>query len=244
MRSMSAAQDAGDERKLEALLAAFGAEPVEISQRFSSPGGHEPAELAEELRAMGFEVVVDEEVDGDGFWHVAAFRNGSLSPPTLSVLTTRMVELANLYEARYDSWEWRTTPLLRRQFPDKEIRRGERAVRRCHSTFRLAPGFRRRLAGGLVRVVGVLGGPRGGGIRALLRVARCRARSLVSAPRVIGDEDGLHVRNAWRTINMPWSDVRSLDVRKGGPGNNLFGERRWRHECLAVTCCSKRLGER
>jgi hypothetical protein len=213
-----------DQRKLAALREAFGAQPVEIGQYFSSPG-REPAELAEELRALGFEVVVDEEVTGDGFWHIAAFRKESFTTSTLSVLRARIVELATLHDAKYDGWEWRTTLALQVEFPDAQ---GQRSVVQAPSEVVV------RHSGWLLAFISVF--LLGWGVVTInLAVQKAWAFALLFAliggglgvwylrARVTADTDGLHVRNAWRTVHLPWADVRSLDVWKGGPGHNPFG---------------------
>ena len=43
---------------------------------FDVPGSPPPNALMHELRWLGLEVIADEELTGDGFWHVAAFERG------------------------------------------------------------------------------------------------------------------------------------------------------------------------
>jgi hypothetical protein len=108
--------DDADRRKLGALHAALGTDPVIIGHYFSSPGRH-PGNLAEELRKLGFEPVVDEEVTGDGLWHVAAFRLDALTESALSDLKAAMSQVAGRHKATYDGWEWRVTVDLMRRYP-------------------------------------------------------------------------------------------------------------------------------
>lgn len=47
--------------------------PVSVTHFFSSPGRH-PQAVVRDLNDLEInDVVVDEEVTGDGYWHVAAF---------------------------------------------------------------------------------------------------------------------------------------------------------------------------
>ncbi|MET9225953.1 ribonuclease E inhibitor RraB [Lentzea sp. NPDC003310] len=80
-----------------------------VTHFFSSPGRH-PAAVVDALRELGItEVVVDEEVTGDGFWHVAAF--GSLPSDEAAVSDTerRMRRIAQDADARYDGWQATST---------------------------------------------------------------------------------------------------------------------------------------
>jgi hypothetical protein len=45
---------------------------------FDVPGSPPPNALMHELRGLGLEVIADEELTGDGFWHVAAFERGHI----------------------------------------------------------------------------------------------------------------------------------------------------------------------
>jgi hypothetical protein len=42
-------------------------------------------------------------------------------------------------------------------------------------------------------------------------------------PEVVADRGGLRVRGPWRTVSLRWNEVRDLQVRRGGPGYNLYG---------------------
>ncbi|HEX8099305.1 MAG TPA: ribonuclease E inhibitor RraB [Actinomycetota bacterium] len=108
--------DDTDRSELSALQASLGIEPVQIAHYFSSPG-HRPDELADELRGEGFDVILDEELTGDGFWHAAALRREALTESALSNLKTAMRQVAERYRANYDGWDWRVTAGLQLRFP-------------------------------------------------------------------------------------------------------------------------------
>ena len=65
------------------------------------------AELAAgELRSLGFRhVVVDEEVTGDAYWHVAAFRVESLDDDHLAGRRAALSELATRHGGDYTGWD-------------------------------------------------------------------------------------------------------------------------------------------
>ena len=78
--------------------------PVEVTHSFSSPGLH-PAAIVSALRDSGIvDVVVDEELTGDGFWHVAAFTALRLTAPDVDRAENLMARIARDTSARYDGW--------------------------------------------------------------------------------------------------------------------------------------------
>ena len=82
-------------------------EPVRVMYFFGleSPGSR-PDATEEALFAMGAEeVVVDEEVSGDGWWHVAAFTTLRLTPEAVRKSKQQMMQLAVATGIRYDGWK-------------------------------------------------------------------------------------------------------------------------------------------
>ena len=53
---------------------------VHYFSAFDVPGSQPPELLMHALRGLGLEVIADEELTGDGFWHVAAFERGPGEP--------------------------------------------------------------------------------------------------------------------------------------------------------------------
>jgi Regulator of ribonuclease activity B len=110
-----------DRQELRALHESLGTGPTEIGHYFSlpQPPGREPAEFASELRDQGFEVVVDEELSGDGYWHVAAFRTETLTEWSLAEIRSMLATTARHHNMTYDGWNWRTTVALQQRFPKR-----------------------------------------------------------------------------------------------------------------------------
>jgi hypothetical protein len=78
--------------------------PVAVTHFFSSPGCH-PAAVVRALRELAItDVVVDEEITGDGYWHVAAFTAILLTPRVVDQTENRMEQMARDAGARYDGW--------------------------------------------------------------------------------------------------------------------------------------------
>ena len=81
--------------------------PVRVTYFFGleSPGSR-PDATEEALSAMGVaEVVVDEEISGDGRWHVAAFTTLRLTPETICEAKRQMMRLAAATGIRYHGWK-------------------------------------------------------------------------------------------------------------------------------------------
>ena len=51
------------------------------------------------------EVIVDEEISGDGWWHVSAFTTLWLTPETIRASKRQMMRLAVATGVRYDGWQ-------------------------------------------------------------------------------------------------------------------------------------------
>jgi Regulator of ribonuclease activity B len=80
--------------------------PVRVTYFFGleSPGSR-PDATEEALSAMGVaEVVVDEEISGDGRWHVAAFATLRLTPEAIREAKREMMRLAVATGIRYHGW--------------------------------------------------------------------------------------------------------------------------------------------
>jgi len=80
--------------------------PVKVTYFFGPASrGYRPDATEEALSAMGVEeVVVDEEISGDGWWHVAAFTTLRLNPETIRAAKRQMTQLAAVTGVRYDGW--------------------------------------------------------------------------------------------------------------------------------------------
>jgi hypothetical protein len=81
--------------------------PVRVTFFFGleSPGSR-PDATEEALLAMGVaEVVVDEEISGDGWWHVAAFTALRLTPEAIHGSKWQMMQLAVATGIRYHGWQ-------------------------------------------------------------------------------------------------------------------------------------------
>jgi len=80
--------------------------PVEVTYFFGleSPGAR-PVATEEALSAMGVtDVVVDEEITGDGWWFVAAFTAVRLTPEAIRESKQQMMRLAAATGIRYNGW--------------------------------------------------------------------------------------------------------------------------------------------
>lgn len=80
--------------------------PVRVTHFFSlgSPGSR-PDAAKEALSAMGVaEVVVDEEISGDGWWHIAASAALRLTPDEIRESMRQMTLLGATTGIRYDGW--------------------------------------------------------------------------------------------------------------------------------------------
>jgi hypothetical protein len=81
--------------------------PVGVTHFFGleSPGPR-PNATEEALSAMGFtDVVVNEEISGDGWWHVAAFTTLRLTPEAVHESKLQMMGLAVTTGIRYHGWK-------------------------------------------------------------------------------------------------------------------------------------------
>lgn len=77
--------------------------PIAVTHFFSGRG-HEPGEAAALLRERGLRVVVDEESSGDGYWHIAAFGELTLTPATIHQANRTMESIALQTRVHYDGW--------------------------------------------------------------------------------------------------------------------------------------------
>lgn len=115
-----------DERELAELLELRPVGSVQrvalYFSRFREAGSPPPADFVLELERQGFEAVADEELTGDGFWHVAAFRREPVDESHLRRVLREAQALAISNGAQYDGWTWRTTVAEQRQHrsPDPE----------------------------------------------------------------------------------------------------------------------------
>lgn len=81
--------------------------PVRVTYFFGlgSPGDR-PVATEEALSAMGItDVVVDEEISGDGWWHVATFPMLRLTPEAIVGAKRLMMRLAVATGIRYHGWQ-------------------------------------------------------------------------------------------------------------------------------------------
>lgn len=81
--------------------------PVRVTYFFGleSPGSR-PDATEEALFAVGVaEVVVDEEISGDGWWHVAAFTTLRLTPEAIRESKRQMMRLAVATGIHYHGWK-------------------------------------------------------------------------------------------------------------------------------------------
>lgn len=109
--------------------------PVTVTYFFGlGSSGHRPVATEEALSAMGFtDVVVDEEISGDGWWHVAAFTTLQLTPEAIVGAKRLMMRLAAATGIRYHGWQ---VTLNMGEEQQLASRRPELA----HVTDRLPPG--------------------------------------------------------------------------------------------------------
>lgn len=79
--------------------------PVAVTHFFSSPG-RRPDAIVQELRNLGVDqMIVDEELTGDGYWHVAAFATCLLTTSEADGVEHQMEQVAQADEATYDGWK-------------------------------------------------------------------------------------------------------------------------------------------
>ncbi|MGI5170393.1 ribonuclease E inhibitor RraB [Spirillospora sp. CA-253888] len=81
--------------------------PVGVTHFFglADPPGPEPVAARAALHAAGAgEVVLDEEVSGDGHWHAAAFCTLLMEDPEVKAAEQQMISLAARHHLRYDGW--------------------------------------------------------------------------------------------------------------------------------------------
>jgi Regulator of ribonuclease activity B len=81
--------------------------PVGVTHFFSlaSPGAR-PVATDTALAELGkLEVVADEELTGDGYWHVAAFGSLMLTGVAIRQVEAQMNNLAGITGVRYDGWQ-------------------------------------------------------------------------------------------------------------------------------------------
>jgi hypothetical protein len=76
---------------------------------FGEPGSLAPTSLIGLLRAAGCSVTVDEEMSGDGYWHVAAFRHAALGEQPLMDAMVEMSRLADQTSTRFVGWDFAQT---------------------------------------------------------------------------------------------------------------------------------------
>lgn len=78
-----------------------------VTQFFSFPLERDGAHGAHlELQVRGWsEVVIDEEVTGDDYWHIAAFRLQTITAGAVSQMRDEMEDLARRYQGVYDGWD-------------------------------------------------------------------------------------------------------------------------------------------
>ena len=78
--------------------------PVPVTHFFFSPGVY-PVQAVAALRGMGIDdVVVDEEVSGDRYWHVTAFHTLALTAGAIAEAKREMGRVATQADVRYDGW--------------------------------------------------------------------------------------------------------------------------------------------
>jgi Regulator of ribonuclease activity B len=79
-----------------------------IRQDFTFFGnGRGATDAANALRQLGFDpVVVDEEVSGDGYWHVAAFKVTRLDKEELGRLRRSLTDVAERFGGEYIGWKF------------------------------------------------------------------------------------------------------------------------------------------
>lgn len=77
--------------------------PVEVVYFFSMHGA-EPVAAAAMLKDGGMRVVVDEEMSGDGYWHIAAFKEAILTPSTIHQANIAMERIAAQTRVHYNGW--------------------------------------------------------------------------------------------------------------------------------------------
>jgi hypothetical protein len=80
--------------------------PVRVTYFFGPlSNGHRPDATEEALSAMGItDVDLDEEITGDGWWHVAAWPMLLLTPEAIVGAKRLMMRLAAATGVRYDGW--------------------------------------------------------------------------------------------------------------------------------------------
>jgi len=77
--------------------------PVGVTYFFFARGP-EPVEAAAMLRDNGMRVVVDEEISGDRYWHIAAFTKVTLTASAIHQADSAMERIATQTRVRYDGW--------------------------------------------------------------------------------------------------------------------------------------------
>ena len=97
----------GDAETVEALRRRGVAGDQWLRHGFTFLANEDGAELAAgELRSLGFRhLAVDEEVTGDTYWHVAAFRVESPDDDQLAGRRTALSELAARHGGHYTGWD-------------------------------------------------------------------------------------------------------------------------------------------
>lgn len=96
----------GDAETVDALRREGVAGRQWLRHHFTFFGNGEGAAfLGDELRERGFEVVVDEEVTGDTYWHVAAFRLELLDAEDLDRTREELSTLATRFGGDYTGWD-------------------------------------------------------------------------------------------------------------------------------------------
>jgi regulator of ribonuclease activity B len=82
-----------------------------VTHFFSFPLNREGAMAAyNELTEGGWpEVVTDEELEGDNYWHIAAFQRQRISADSIAATRKELEELAARHGGGYDGWDltWR-----------------------------------------------------------------------------------------------------------------------------------------
>jgi len=79
--------------------------PVAVTYFFSTQGS-KPIEAEVALKEYGVNrVIIDEEISGDGYWHIAAFTGVQLTAPAIGYVNKEMESIAAKTRVKYDGWK-------------------------------------------------------------------------------------------------------------------------------------------
>jgi len=79
--------------------------PVAVTYFFSTQAS-EPIEAEVALKKYGVSrVIIDEEISGDGYWHIAAFTEVQLTAPAIGHMNEEMESIAAKTRVKYDGWK-------------------------------------------------------------------------------------------------------------------------------------------